>query len=518
MSLLEVKRLDKKFGQHYALSQVTLAIKPGETHALVGENGAGKSTFIKMITGVYAPDGGEIVWQGKPVHISSPKHARELGINVIHQERQLVPSFTGLENLYLGMPYPKGKLGIGVGWKAMRERAEKLKRELGVDVPLDIPAQDMSPPERTMLEIVRAMMMECRLLFLDEPTAALTDREADILFRLIGQLKAQGTSIIYVSHRLDEVLQLSDRISILRNGMLAATLQRGEADKATLIRYMTHAEGKAEAEESKAVKRRAAASEHAQDVLRVNGLATADGRVKQASLQVRQGEIVGIFGLAGSGRTELMEAIYGTRTKSAGEVAVSGQTIRRPSPKRSLASGMVLIPEERRADALVMGMTIRENMTLPVLSEFSDGWKVAGAKERSAVDSWMQTLKVKAVGPEQAVGELSGGNQQKVVFAKALMSKPILFLCDEPTQAVDVMTREEIHRLLKEQADSGCGVLFVSSDLQEVLDVSDRLVVMHNGETIAELPNDGLTADQVLQLCFSQHQGKESEELYGAAK
>ncbi|MBE3596428.1 MAG: sugar ABC transporter ATP-binding protein [Hydrogenibacillus sp.] len=501
MPLLEVKNLDKKFGPFYALKHVSLTIEPGEVHALVGENGAGKSTLIKIVTGVYKPDGGAIEWQGRPVIISSPKHARELGINVIHQERQLVPSLTGLENVYLGLPYLQFPFGLGVRWKAMRERAEKLKRELGMDVPLDRPAQDLSPPERTLLEILRAMMMDCRLLFLDEPTAALTDKETEMLFRLIGRLKSQGTSIIYVSHRLDEVLRLSDRITVLRNGTLAGTLPREQADRETLVRLMTN-------QEARAPERKGDRERHgAPVVLRARGVATADGKVKNAGLEVRKGEIVGLFGLAGAGRTELLEAIYGVRQKTAGDVWLEGQPATHLTPKQAIRRGMVLVPEDRRSHALVMGMTIRENMTLPVLSRFSNGVTIRGKRERAAVSDWMAAMKVKATGTEQTVGELSGGNQQKVVFAKALMSGPVVLLCDEPTQAVDVMTREDIHRLLRTQAEKGCGVVFVSSDLQEVLEIADRIVVMHEGETIAELPNEGLTTEKVLKICYDHRKG-----------
>lgn len=529
VALLEVRQLDKKFGKFYALQKVSLTIEPGEVHALIGENGAGKSTFIKLITGVYGPDGGDIVWQGERVEIREPKQARTLGINVIHQERHLVPSFTGFENLYLGLDYPQRKFGLGVRWRQMREQAVRLSRELSIDIPLDAPAQHMSPPERTLLEILRAMMLECRLLFLDEPTAALTDKDAEILFRLIERLKAQGTSIVYVSHRLDEVFRLSDRITVLRNGKLAGTLDRGEATREAVVRLMTDSEAvSSHTNQNKVSEVRAgsppgniqqeandahAAEKTDDSFLQVKGLSTADGKVKQASFHVQSGEIVGLFGLAGAGRTELLEAIYGLRALRGGEIHVEGRRVLRMTPRESIDRGIVIIPEDRRADALILGMTIRENMTLPILPQFSRKYSLAGRKERQAVSAWMEALKVKAAGQEQPVGELSGGNQQKVVFAKALMTKPKLFLCDEPTQAVDVMTREEIHRLLREQADAGCGVLFVSSDLQEVLEIADRIVVMHEGETIAELANEsGMRAEQVLQMIYNRDQAREGKQ------
>ncbi|MBO8165067.1 MAG: sugar ABC transporter ATP-binding protein [Brevibacillus sp.] len=499
MPLLSVKQLDKMFGQHYALKDVSIEIEAGEVHALVGENGAGKSTFIKIITGVYQPTAGQIFWNGQEVQIDSPAAARQLGINVIHQERHLIPSFSGTENLFLGLPYPRQKWWPGIRWKEMERRAEQVKAELGIDIPLHLPVAEMSPPERTLLEILRAMLLDCKLLFLDEPTASLTDQEAELLFSLINRLQSQGTAIIYVSHRLDEVFRLSDRITVLRNGKKAGMLTRAEANRERLIRLMTD-------EEKVAVPQQRQTREVSQEpiVLDVKDLATLDGKVKKASLQVRRREIVGIFGLAGAGRTELLEAIYGLRPLKRGVITVMERQTSSPTPAQSLKNGVVLIPEDRRGHGLVMNMSIRENMTLPILSAYTSSGAIRGKKERADVREQMTSLNVKATDSEQRVSELSGGNQQKVVFAKALMSSPCLFLCDEPTQAVDIMTRNEIHRLLREQADAGNGVLFVSSDLPEVLEVADRVVVMHDGESIAELPVAGLGAEDVLQLCYRQ--------------
>ncbi|WP_276356479.1 sugar ABC transporter ATP-binding protein [Cohnella caldifontis] len=500
MTLLKVEGLDKVFGQHYALSGVGIEIEPGEVHALVGENGAGKSTFIKIMTGVYTLDAGTVEWKGAKVDIPSPAASRKIGINVVHQDRHLVPSFTGYENLFLGLDYPANKSRIGVNWKAMKRRAEQLKNDFGVEIDLNKTADRMSPPEKTMLEILRAMMLECQLLILDEPTASLTDQEAERLFALIGRLTAQGTAILYVSHRMDEIFRLSDRITVFRNGQKVATVVTETTDKDSLVRLMSNAEVKKS-------QKRSGKAQTGERALELNGLSTKDGMVRDVSLNVGKGEIVGIFGLAGAGRTELLEAIYGLRELKDGSIAIAGRRSNAPTPNRSLENGVVLIPEERKRDALILGMSIRENMTLPVLKRFSGRLKLRSRAERAEVAAWMQHMDVKAAGSEQPVGQLSGGNQQKVVFAKALLSNPVLFLCDEPTQAVDVMTREEIHRLLKTQADRGCGVLFVSSDLQEVLDISDRLYVLHDRRIVAELDNDGVTAEQVLGYCYSHGKG-----------
>jgi len=503
MSLLKVSKLDKKFGKNYALSGVSFTVKLGEIHALVGENGAGKSTFIKLMTGVYQPDGGEIFWQGEKVDIKNPRNAHELGISVIHQDRHLVPYFTGLENLYLGADYPKRKFWPGIRWDIMREEAEKLKVQLGIEVPLEKSAQDMSPTERTLLEILRAVRVGCKLLFLDEPTASLTDQETEILFRLLFHLKSQGTAIIYVSHRLDEVFRLAERITVLRNGQLAGTVLKDEVNKDMLIKLMAGREIlSCEVKKGQKVN-----SEPF--VLEVKDVRTVDKRVKNAAFSVRKGEILGIFGLAGTGRTELLEAIYGIRHKSAGEIIVNGKVLTKPSPGASLQEGIVLIPEDRRGHALIMDMSICENITLPVLSNYTVGGIIAHTQELRDTEGCISRLNIKAKGAGQSVQVLSGGNQQKVVFAKALMSRPRLFLCDEPTQGVDVMTRSEIHRLLRDQAEQGGSVVYVSSDLEEMLEVAHRLVIMHDGETIAELSTERLTQESVLQRCY--YPGKESE-------
>lgn len=507
MSLLKVSKLDKKFGKNYALSGVSFIVEPGEIHALVGENGAGKSTFIKLMTGVYQPDGGEIFWQGEKADIRNPRNACELGISVIHQDRHLVPYFSGLENLYLGADYPRRKFWPGIRWDIMREEAEKLKVQLGIQVPLEKLAQDMSPTERTLLEVLRAVRVGCKLLFLDEPTASLTDQETETLFRLLVHLKSQGTAIIYVTHRLDEVFRLAERITVLRNGQLAGTVLKGQVNKDMLIKLMAGREmlsGEAKTEQK---------VNSEPFVLKVKDLRTVDKRVKNATLSVRKGEILGVFGLAGAGRTELLEAIYGIRPKSKGEIIIKGKVLPKPSPISSLQEGIVLIPEDRRGHALIMDMSIRENITLPVLGNYTLGGIIARVQELRDTKDWMSKLKIKASGTEQSVQVLSGGNQQKVVFAKALMSCPSLFLCDEPTQGVDVMTRCEIHRLLRSQAEKGGSVIYVSSDLEEMLEVAHRLIIMHDGKTIAELSTEGLTQESVLQCCY--YPGKEAESSIG---
>jgi ribose transport system ATP-binding protein len=496
--LLQIKQLDKRFGLHYALSSVSLDIKAGEIHALVGENGAGKSTLIKILTGIYSSDGGSIFWNGQKIKIDKPKHARKIGIQAVHQDRQLIHSFTGYENLYLGLPYPKQKFGFTISWKMIRQETEKLKKQLGITLDLEKLAADMNPSEKTMLEIMRAAMLDCRLLILDEPTAALNDEESELLFELINRLVAKGTSILYVSHRMNEILRLSHRVTVMRNGKVAGTFATREMDKEKLVQWMTDQDTITKQQMKRSM------DMEKPEVLKLDKVSSGDQKVQDVSLYVKQGEIVGIFGLAGSGRTELLETIYGTRKRQYGEVILDGNVVTTLSPKKSLKRGIVLIPEDRRGDGLVLDMSVRENMTLSTIPKFSSFLGIRKRKEKTKVETWMERLQVKATSSEQPIKELSGGNQQKVVFAKALLSNPILFLCDEPTQAVDIMTREEIHRLLIKQAAKDAAVLFVSSDVQEVLDIADRIYIVHEGRTVAEFPNKDLTAEQILQVCYNQ--------------
>ncbi|SHE90051.1 ribose transport system ATP-binding protein [Seinonella peptonophila] len=499
--MLQAKQIAKKFGNHYALLNCSLSIEAGEVHALVGENGAGKSTLIKIITGVYGHDEGEILWENQVVHIAEPKDAKRLGIHAVYQDRHLIPFFTGYENLYLGLEYPKNPLTQAIDWKSLRNQAEDLRQELEIPLDLRKTVSEMSPPEKTMLEVLRAMMLDCRLLILDEPTASLTDQESERLFQLIERLVKTGKSILYVSHRLEEIFQISDRITVLRNGQVVRTEKTPEVNQEQIIQMMTDNQWKSSLVENKEIDQSATLA------LELENLVTIDHSVKNASLTVREGEIVGVFGLAGSGRTQMLEAIYGLREIEAGVVKLYGETIQRFTPNLSLERGLVLISEDRRKHGLIMNMSIRENMTLPVLKRFSKGLQLLSVKEKKAVSTWMDRLQVKATHPEQAVEELSGGNQQKVVFAKALLTEPRLFLCDEPTQAVDVRTRSEIHQLLRKQTKQQKGVLYVSSDLQEILDIADRIYIFYQGSTIAEMENKDLTLEKVLQISFGQTQG-----------
>lgn len=496
--LLQIKHISKQFNGIYALRDINLSLRAGEVHCLVGENGAGKSTLIKLLTGVYQMQEGAVLWDGQPVSLNAPQDAQKLGIHAIHQDRTLIPSFDCVENAYLGLEYPT-RLGR-VDWAAMRRRVRETADQLDIRLDLRKTAAELSPPQRTELEIVRAMMRDCRLLILDEPTASLTDQESASLFDLVRGLRDKGTAILYVTHRLEEIFLLTDRVTILRNGALVETLPTREVTKPQLIAKMT---GNAPLH----------AIRHRRDfgpvLLEAKDIASRDGRVERGDLRVRSGEILGLFGLGGSGRTELLECISGCRRLARGQVVLCGEEITVLSPDISLRKGMALISEDRRGKALVGNLSVRDNILLSSLDAFSRCGVVRSRAGAKAAAEQIGTLQIRLADPRQRMLELSGGNQQKAVFARVLLTAPKVFLCDEPTQAVDVSTRNEIHRLLRQKADQGAGVLYVSSDLNELLEVADTIQVMSRGRTLDRWNNEGLTPQRVLAHCYETSEGRE---------
>lgn len=492
--LLSTNNLCKQFGSMYALKDVDIEIEKGEIHGLVGENGAGKSTLIKILTGVYHLDSGDICWQDNPVKIDNPRESRNIGINVIHQDRHLIPAFNGIENVYLGLDY-ETKANGSINWGLMEKRVNNLMADLDISVPLDKMASQLTPPQQTLLEILRAMMTECKLLILDEPTASLTDKETRILFSTIEKLKESGTSILYVTHRMDEIMDLTDRVTVFKNGQRVDTVETASVTKDEIISLMT----------DEWISDILSSDRQIGDtLLNVSDLASKDGILKNGTFKVREGEILGIFGLGGSGRTEMLECIYGYRKSSGGTIKLREAVLDRRSPASSLDNGIALICEDRRGMAMVGNLTVKENIVLPILSKYAKFGVVDGKREVQDAKEMIKNLAIKTRGHGQTISELSGGNQQKVVFAKTLLCNPRVVLCDEPTQAVDVKTREEIHNLLRELAQKGAAIVFVSSDLKEVLEIADVIQVMAAGRTKERFINKNLTAEQILKCCYAE--------------
>lgn len=538
--LLDVKSVDKKFNGVYALKGLDFSLGEGEVHGLIGENGAGKSTFIKILGGVYKRDVGNILWNGKDLpEVIRPEESRKLGINIIFQDNVLIPAFTGMENICLGRPYPvKGGL---IQWKEMEREAAAKAAELGIHLDLKRPVSMMTPAQKKCVEIVRAMMSDCKLLILDEPTASLSDKETNLLFSIVRNLKAKGTSVLYVTHRLEEIMELTDRVTVLRNGTLVSTVDTAGTNRKELVRLMSGneaASGVEDAETGKDAESKlqggaadrvsgksgvkqpvsseaektdtqgaellgtGADGEIRKTALEVHGIRSKDGIVRGVDLNVKSGQITGMFGLCGSGRTEFLECIYGTRKLAGGEVTIDGKTMTRPTPSESIRQGMAFICEDRRGKAMIPAFSVEENMMLSSIDRYTkSGWFQKRAADKKAMDM-IEALKIKCVGVSQPAKELSGGNQQKVVFAKALLTEPSIWLCDEPTQAVDVATRQEIHRLLKEEAKKGKAVLYVSSDLTELLEVADAVAVMAYGRVRKTFENKDLKPTDVLACCY----------------
>ena len=528
--MLEAKKLDKSFNGVYALKGLDLSLKEGEIHGLVGENGAGKSTFIKILGGVYTKNGGELTWNGAPFPADfGPVQSRELGINIIFQDHVLIPAFSALENIWLGRPYPR-KGGL-IQWKEMEMAAEKKGEELGIHLDLNKSIFQMTPAQKKCVEILRAMMSDCKLMILDEPTASLSDKEANLLFSIIKNLKAKGTAVLYVTHRLEEIMALTDRVTVLRNGELVSTCDTASTSQKELVRLMSgNEEGSdSEAYASGAVISGSTASEtdvSGEDTseidvsmtnsaasatanpqpgppaLSISHLSSADHIVKDASLTVHTGRITGMFGLCGSGRTEFLECIYGVRRISGGTIEINGEMIKKPTPVDSIKKGIAFICEDRRRKAMIPSFTVEENMNLSSIDHYSKKGLFSKADAVSAARNMINALKIRCVGTSQPACELSGGNQQKVVFAKALLTSPSIWLCDEPTQAVDVATRHQIHNLLRDQAAENKAVLYVSSDLTELLEVADEIAVMASGKIRKIFPNKNLKPADILACCY----------------
>jgi rhamnose transport system ATP-binding protein len=476
--LLQLSGVAKSFGAVRALKGVSFGLQAGEVHALLGENGAGKSTLIKVITGAHQPDGGSLELNGSRVEKLSPSAAHKLGIACIYQQPALFPDLTVAENI--GLRLEPASVARKVNWTERRTRAAQLLQRIGAEISPEVEVRSLSMPEQQLVEIACALGAGARIVIMDEPTASLTQKEQHLLFAVVRDLRASGVGVIYISHRLEEIFQLADRVTVLRDGESVGTNKVDEINEASLIKMMVGREVSAIYPPAE--------SEPGEVVLALKQISCAACGVHDVSLEVRAGEIVGLAGLVGAGRTELARVLFGLTPADAGEIILNGQRVTISSPQQAVAYGIAYVPEDRRRHGVILEMPIAHNMTMAVHPRvFPGAWLRFGAEKQLALE-FIRNLDVKAYGPEAPGGSLSGGNQQKVSLARWLATKPKLLILDEPTQGVDVGAKSEIHKIIRQLAKEGLAVLMISSDLPEVLGMSDRIAVMRGGTITAMLP------------------------------
>jgi rhamnose transport system ATP-binding protein len=490
--MLTVTHVSKHFSGVRALGDASLDVRAGEIHALVGENGAGKSTLVRVLTGEIAPDSGTVALGGETIDVFTPTHARARGIVAIHQHPALFPDLSVAENLALGLESTRPWARID--WPGRRSRAAALLSRIGARIDVDREASSLSLPEQQLVEIARALGARARVLILDEPTASLTPQEVDRLFALLAELRGSGTAIIYISHRLEELPRLADRVSVLRDGFSVGTHAMADLTEPALIRLMVGRDVSAVFPKREVP--------IGGPVLEVRDLTSASAGIHNVTLTVRSGEIVGLAGLVGAGRTELARTLFGLERVDAGSIHVDGHAILPRAPDEAIAQGIAYLPEDRRRHAVILDLPVAANLSLASLAAISRGGFLDRRAEARLASGLVAALGIKTASLATAVRHLSGGNQQKVALGRWLARAPRVLVLDEPTQGVDVGAKAEIHRLICDLAERGIAVLMISSELTEVLGMSDRIVVMRGGGVAATMSRAEATAESVMAAAF----------------
>ena len=493
-NILEMKQICKSFGGVAALRDVDFSLERGHVHSLVGGNGAGKSTLMKIFTGVYTKDSGEIALDQKPIHFKSYADASNAGIRMIFQELSLVPTLKVYENIFLN--HETKKYGKLLNKASMREKTGELLHSLGVDISPEAMVSTLSVGYCQMVEIAKALSMDAKVLVLDEPTASLSDNEVKVLFQTIRRLKEKGVSMIYISHRMNEILEISDDVSIIRDGRMVLT---EKAENLTIPGIITHMLGNQTEKSFSWTPRKNPASD--ETMLEVSNL-QIDGLESEVSFRVKKGEIVGIAGLMGSGRTEILQALFGMRACKSGDIMLHGKTVAIRNVKDAIKAGIALVPEDRRRQGLVLQHSLKENAILPVLKKLTRMGLVNEKRADSVVKQKVTELNVVTDGINKTISLLSGGNQQKVVIAKWLASEPDLLLLDEPTAGIDVGAKGEITEIIREFADSGKSVIMVSSELLEMMAVCDKILILFKGRLLGEFMREEIDSEDVLQVAI----------------
>ena len=488
--ILEMKYIRKTFPGVMALDHVQLQVRPGEVHALMGENGAGKSTLMKILMGIYTRDtGGEILFDGKPYMVSNPKEAMDMGVAMIHQELNPILDMTVYENIFVGRELRKNGL---VDKKAEIEQAQKLIEECGLHVSPKETLRNLTVAQCQLIEIIKAISVNAKVIIMDEPTAAITDREVELLFGHIRRLKEKGVAIIYISHRMAEIFSICDRVSVYRDGQYIGTGTTTELDEGQLIKMMVGREitdvyPKLEADIGEVV-------------FEAKNIVRADNKVKGVSLSVRRGEILGIGGLVGAGRSELVEGIFGMHALSQGEIFVHGKRVKISSPEDIIKQGVALITEDRKVTGLNLSGTVNDNIAMVAIKKLLTHGLYNKGKARRASEEYIEKLNIKTPSADQIVGNLSGGNQQKIVIAKWLLNDPDIIILDEPTRGIDVGAKRDIYLLLGNLVRQGKAVIMISSEIPELMGICDRIMVMREGNYSGEVSREEFSQERIMTL------------------
>jgi len=485
---LRLENIVKTFPGVRALDGVSFSVMPGEVHALMGENGAGKSTLMKVLGGIYQPEEGTIYINEREKTLKGPLEAKANGVMFIHQELSLAEEISVAENIYLG-ELPTKSFGR-VDWETLYAQTDAILEKLKVGFNARTLVGDLSIANQQMVEIARALTVDAKAVIFDEPTASLTDAEKVVLFDVIADLKAQGVGIIYISHRMEEIFKITDRISVLRDGSYRGTLVTKDTNEDEITQMMIG--------RSLDLSRNHEHVELGEVALRVEGLSCGH-LFEDATFEVREGEVLGFYGLVGAGRTEIAETLFGLRTPTTGKIFLKGEEVTISSPIEAIEKGISLVPESRKEQGLVLGMNCRDNITLPQVDDLKAGPFVAEGAEVSIYDQYRDRLQIKSPSWRTTVGNLSGGNQQKIVIGKWLSMRPEVLIVDEPTRGIDVGSKSEIHNLLRELAKQGYAVIVISSEMPEVLHVSDRIVAMYHGRIMREFTAEEVTEDSLIQ-------------------
>ena len=495
--LVEIKDVSKHFPGVKALDHVSLSIRRGEVHALSGENGAGKSTLIKILTGVYTYDEGSIIFDGSPVAFKSTNESQKAGIGSVYQELNMIPYLSVAENIYIG-DYPMGKTGID--WKELYENAQKQLDSLNIDVDAKKQLNELSTAQQQMVSIVRAVSRDCKLIILDEPTSSLDTKEVKTLFSLVRQLKEKGVAFIFVTHRMEEIYQICDRITVLKDGHFIGTYQAEDLNQYQLVTLMVGREI------TQQRKQTYFSPEKDQNyVVEVRNLAKKP-KVKDVSFGISRGEIVGLAGLLGSGRTEVAEMLFGSEMPDAGEILYEGILQKNISPTKAVRAGLAFCTENRRLDGIVPNMSVKNNIVLACMKQISRLGFVISRKRLALVNRYIEELRIKTPTPEQRIRNLSGGNQQKALLARWMATNPKLIILDEPTRGIDVGAKQEVERLVQQIASQGIGVLLISSEIPELVRNCDRVIVLREGEQVGELAGAQISEKAIMQIIAQNYE------------